>query len=421
MSSSATSDSSLHSRPDKRPATPDRSPLPKRARPGQDSPWSDHDPADIPSSAADLDPARVQLPSLASAFTDRHELRRASLPTLYPDPAARARLPYPIQNRQPSSGLPSYQFPPLDADGSEKPSRLDTQLGYPGPVSDLSALTSATTSATGSSFGVSPLSAGFPAPSRSPSGISDPESWASTSIARPNSTPGDSLRHSIGGPESMFGGVQRIAGHDRPPIPHLATQSGNELSTIEHDWSFLFAPDYNMIPSASSLAVGDSSANPSISVTNSPSRSPQSAPNVPAPSVLDRAPPLQHKPSKFPKPVVDLLKDWLHRNSDDPYPSKEEKEEICGATGLSIQQVSGWLSNVSLSQSLLARPHPSLTSRHPSAAPQAQVCPCAAYHRHYHTRRDASGECGHGHGYVWHTRYGACRPWSSHVGPPAPA
>ena len=270
-----------------------------------------------------------------------------------------------MQNRQPSSGLPSYQFPPLDADGSEKPSRSDIQLGHPGPVSDFSVHVSGIT---GSSFGVSPLSAGFPAPSHLPS------------VARLNSTPGDSLHRSIGGPESMFSGVQRIAGHDRPPIPHLATQSGNELSTIEHDWSFLFAPDYNMIPSASSLAVGDSSANPSISVTNSPSRSPQSAPNVPAPSVLDRAPPLQHKPSKFPKPVVDLLKDWLHRNSDDPYPSKEEKEEICGATGLSMQQVSGWLSNVSLSQSLLARPHPSLTSRHPSAAPQAQVCPCVACH-----------------------------------------
>ena len=159
------------------------------------------------------------------------------------------------------------------------------------------------------------------------------------------------------------------------------------------------------------LAVGDSAAsNPS----------PQSAPNVPAPSVLDLAP-RRRRGYEYPEPVVDFLNDWLHRNSDDPYPSKEEKEEICGATGLSIQQLNTWMEKVSLLQSLLARPHPSLTSRHPSAAPQAQVCPCAAYHRHYHTRRDASGECGHGHGYVWHTRYGACRPWSSHVGPPAPA
>ena len=56
-----------------------------------------------------------------------------SLPSIAP-----ACLPYPMQNRQPSSGLPSYQFPPLNADGSEKPSRSDIQLGHPGPVSDFS-------------------------------------------------------------------------------------------------------------------------------------------------------------------------------------------------------------------------------------------------------------------------------------------
>nr|VWO99706.1 C-24(28) sterol reductase [Ganoderma boninense] len=384
MSSSATSDSSLHSRPDKRPATPDHSPVPKRPRPGLDSPWSDPDTPDVPpsglpapldndSSGADLDSARVQLPSLASTFNDRHELRRASLPALYSDSPSRPRLPYPIHRttQSSSSGLSSYQFPASDsADPDAKPTRprleADTQLGvYSGPVSDnLSSLSSAALSSNSpSSFGFSPLSSSeFSAPSSrptlSPSGLSDPDSWAAASIARPSSTPGsaqkydDSLRHSsIPGPQSMFGGVQRISGHsDRSPVSRLGAQNGNGLSSIktENDWTFPNgSPDFNMnsSTSASALAAGAGpGSNPAISVTNSPNRSPQAVPTSANPSGLVDRPP-QRKRGKLPKPVTDFLKDWLHRHSDHPYPSEEEKKQLCHATGLSMSQVSNWMIN----------------------------------------------------------------------------
>ncbi|PCH40350.1 hypothetical protein WOLCODRAFT_48393, partial [Wolfiporia cocos MD-104 SS10] len=53
------------------------------------------------------------------------------------------------------------------------------------------------------------------------------------------------------------------------------------------------------------------------------------------------------KRGKLPKPVTDFLKEWLHRHSDHPYPSEEEKKQLCNATGLSMSQVSNWMINVS--------------------------------------------------------------------------
>ena len=55
----------------------------------------------------------------------------------------------------------------------------------------------------------------------------------------------------------------------------------------------------------------------------------------------------QKKRGKLPKPVVDFLKDWLHRHSDHPYPSEDEKKQLCAATGLSMSQVTNWMVNVS--------------------------------------------------------------------------
>jgi hypothetical protein len=55
----------------------------------------------------------------------------------------------------------------------------------------------------------------------------------------------------------------------------------------------------------------------------------------------------QKKRSKLPKAVTDVLKDWLHRHSDHPYPSEDEKKQQCVATGLSMSQVSNWMINVS--------------------------------------------------------------------------
>jgi hypothetical protein len=83
----------------------------------------------------------------------------------------------------------------------------------------------------------------------------------------------------------------------------------------------------------------------------SPSRSPQQlASSAAAPNSLNGASSLVERPprkrGKLPKPVTDFLKDWLHRHSDHPYPSEEEKKQLCHATGLSMSQVSNWMINV---------------------------------------------------------------------------
>lgn len=352
MSSSATSDSSLHSRPDKRTATPEHSPLPKRPRPAVDSPWSDPDTPDHASAGlpapADLDSSRVQLPSLASAFSDRHDSRRGSLPNLYSEnPASRLRLPYPGHRttQSSSSGLQAYQFPSHDDQGDNKPERPRLDTLYPGSaVSDISSLPSAALSSS-SSFGFSPLSSDFSAVSSrsaaSPSGLSDPDTWSGASIARPSSTPGavDSLRH----PQSMFGGVQRISGHsaDRSPASRLGAPNGIKS---ESDWNFPSQPPDFGMSSASPMSAGAGASGPAINVTGSPNRSPQTAPAGSPGSLVDRPP--QRKRGKLPKPVTDFLKDWLHRHSDHPYPSEEEKKQLCHATGLSMSQVSNWMINV---------------------------------------------------------------------------
>ncbi|CAI7586725.1 unnamed protein product [Penicillium viridicatum] len=46
-----------------------------------------------------------------------------------------------------------------------------------------------------------------------------------------------------------------------------------------------------------------------------------------------------------PKPVTDILRDWLHEHLDHPYPSKEEKQMFMTRTGLSISQISNWFIN----------------------------------------------------------------------------
>jgi hypothetical protein len=63
------------------------------------------------------------------------------------------------------------------------------------------------------------------------------------------------------------------------------------------------------------------------------------------PPLVDRP---QKKRGKIPKPTAEFLKDWLHRHSEHPYPSEDEKKQICAATGLSMSQVSNWMINVGL-------------------------------------------------------------------------
>jgi hypothetical protein len=87
--------------------------------------------------------------------------------------------------------------------------------------------------------------------------------------------------------------------------------------------------------------------NPATSSPPGSSRSPalQSlAPPVPPPGALVERPP--RKRGKLPKHVTDYLKEWLHHHSDHPYPSEDEKKQLCHTTGLSMSQVSNWMINV---------------------------------------------------------------------------
>ncbi|KAI0061602.1 hypothetical protein BV25DRAFT_726026 [Artomyces pyxidatus] len=364
MSSVASADSdssSVLSRPEKRPPSPAHSPDPKRPRPSGlplDA-WDADDPNASP---------RIQLPSLSSSFQDPFQ-RRASLPTLASD-QARTRLPA-VASRAPS-GLASYQFPPPDADDKFARPRLaaDTQLG--GLFSDQtsqSTLSSSTSPSFPSSTFSSPLSTDYSLP-RSAQGLpslqfSDSEHWTSSpasslpGIVRPNSTPGqlsnasaplkydDSLRHSsLSGSftfppapapssasntpqqqspqQQMYGSVARIAGQGERRASYAQSSTAD---AVKEEWGFP-AGEF-LLPSASSGAP-------------SPSRSPTGGAQPAASSLVDRP---TKKRGKLPKPTTDFLKDWLHRHSDHPYPSEEEKKQLCAATGLSMSQVSNWMIN----------------------------------------------------------------------------
>ena len=75
------------------------------------------------------------------------------------------------------------------------------------------------------------------------------------------------------------------------------------------------------------------------------STSPPSLPQaVTSLSVVDGP---QRKGRRFPKEATDYLKAWLVRRGDNLYPSKDEKMQLCRATGLSWVQLSGWMVNVS--------------------------------------------------------------------------
>lgn len=51
------------------------------------------------------------------------------------------------------------------------------------------------------------------------------------------------------------------------------------------------------------------------------------------------------KRSKFPRPVVKILRGWLENNIRRPYPNKEEKLMLAQQTSLSIIQVENWFIN----------------------------------------------------------------------------
>jgi hypothetical protein len=388
MSSSATSaadtDTSALSRGEKRPPSPELDSFQKKSRPLDHNVWDATHPQsrspslDDPATAGPLpssSDAKVQLPSIFTTFEDsfRPDIRRSSLPNLS-DRSSRIRhAPYPptgvrMNNYTPTtqSSLSTYQFPPSadpaspdsakDSAGTAR-SRLTSDssfaavsYGDQSPFSAAPPLTNGTTPST-STFSPSnfdsPLSTDYHSRPQNLSAFSDSDTWATSpsGIIRPSSTPGqlsgpssikyeDTLRHSsFSAPISqtgMFAGSARISGqHDRRAL---------STAGIKNEWSSSFpSPDF-LLPSTPSYS-SSSSTMPPASISSSPPRTAQSVPNS---TLVDRP---QRKRGKLPKETTDFLKAWLHRHSDHPYPSEDEKKQLCHATGLSMSQVSNWMIN----------------------------------------------------------------------------
>ncbi|KAI0300424.1 hypothetical protein BC826DRAFT_1164665 [Russula brevipes] len=368
MSSVTSAESESSPRPDKRPASPAQSPQPKRARPtelsldnstweGGNAPTNTGEQSSIVSGSP-----RIQLPSIFSTFEDfRGEHRRASLPTLSSELSSRSRLPSvtPASRGLASaahtpSHLSSYQFPPQGSIDSDDKSSIrpklaaDTQLGLSLP--DQASLPSAATfSSSGtttssstspsfptSSFG-SPLTADYTLPrAQLPSlQFSDSESWG-TATAKRHRFRESSYTFPPTNQAPMYGNVARISGQ----AERRASYSQSSTSeTAKDEWHF---------PS-SDILLPSASANGPV---QSPSRTPPAPPA--SSSLVDRP---QKKRGKLPKPTTDFLKDWLHRHSDHPYPSEDEKKQLCAATGLSMSQVSNWMINVGLTLVKLVPTH----------------------------------------------------------------
>jgi len=151
------------------------------------------------------------------------------------------------------------------------------------------------------------------------------------------------LRHplfrSLSQPQQMFAGSARISGQ----------QDHRSVTGIKKEWAF------SNFPSLANNQQYSSNVNPAppfIAVSN---WSPRVSPTVSTPPPAAR-PPRQR--GKLPKETTDYLKAWLNRHSDHPYPSEEEKKQLCNATGLSMAQVSNWMINVSVSIFYCVAPPP---------------------------------------------------------------
>ena len=112
------------------------------------------------------------------------------------------------------------------------------------------------------------------------------------------------------------------------------------LNTISQDAALETHPQPQpeaAVPALASLATSLSG------LSAMPPPNPVSSLPTPAAATPERA---KGKRGELPKPVTDYLKDWLLRHSDHPYPSEDEKKQLCQVTGLSMSQVTNWMINV---------------------------------------------------------------------------
>ncbi|EIW81245.1 hypothetical protein CONPUDRAFT_153794 [Coniophora puteana RWD-64-598 SS2] len=384
-------ESSVPSRGEKRVRSPSSSPQPARHRPAptdSNDQWQLDAASNQSNDKSAVEPGvdtKIQLPSIFAALDDpyRNEMRRSSLPinpdsnqgrhrhSPYPSPSLRKANPPGAQPNVGSYHFPSSDIPQSSDDKASGRPRLDTHLNYsygePSPYGNTQLPGSAPASvqvssspAFASSQSVSESRSQGTAPPGPPGPYSDHPSWhnAPGGVVRPSSTPGhnangghgqkydDSIRHgsfSAGSnpspPYSNNGG--RISG---PPERRGFTGgSGGKPD----DWSFP-PQDYVLPPGNSNSYNANSSPTPVPQLAPAPvssgtpiSRSPQQGP-VSGSTLVDRP---TRKRGKLPKETTDYLKAWLHRHSDHPYPSEEEKKQLCHATGLSMSQVSNWMIN----------------------------------------------------------------------------
>lgn len=368
MSSSAasTADSdSVLSRGEKRALSPGDSPQPKKPR-HELADQNNWDLDQQPGAAEDdktIDHSKLQLPSILSSFEEPHPRRTTSLP----DTARQRHSPYP----QPStlrhtyapsapSSLASYTFPPhVDQTGGDRMAKPKVMtnfvLGMDNAYAD--------TLNPGLSNGTTPSSSGFTASNynsplsseyQRPAGLAyyENDNWNNSpppGIVRPSSTPGqlgsptikyeEGLRHTsfspMSQPQQMFAGSARISGQ----------QDRRSVASIKNEWAFPNSTSDYPLPVGGNQQYSPNmtSTPPSISVSNN--SPPRASPSVATSSLVDRPP---RKRGKLPKETTDYLKAWLHRHSDHPYPSEEEKKQLCNATGLSMSQVSNWMINVGI-------------------------------------------------------------------------
>ncbi|KAF7977692.1 hypothetical protein HWV62_33551 [Athelia sp. TMB] len=384
MSSSGTSaadtDSSA-SRPDKRALSPPTSPDSKRVRTDSCN-WNldqNGNPAATPVGADTAD-GKVSLPSIFTTFEDpfRNDLRRASAPSIYSDSARSRPSPYPPTSvrknhaANTSSGLSTYQFPPTEGEQTQEESKplgrpraaTDTQYN-PGSVSHSYSDHSAASS---NGYVSTPASSTYPSTGFNSPMTSSAEylpnggNWDSSNhvasgpgIPRPGSgsgQPGDghptikyeeSLRHSLSQQNGMYAGAGRISGQQERIVASNA--SSRYTTPKSEEWNFPhqeFVLPSNAAPfnQQSHPHSGPTTPQPPfMTVASQQQRSPQQQPPS---SLVDRP---ARKRGKLPKETTDYLKAWLHRHSDHPYPSEEEKKQLCLATGLSMSQVSNWMIN----------------------------------------------------------------------------
>lgn len=153
------------------------------------------------------------------------------------------------------------------------------------------------------------------------------------------------------GNNSAMGGLPRISGHSQPVVASSASPSSSHgqpqpaVPTPQTRQQQRHQQPSPRPPSRSST-LSPNAAAAAAAAAASLNVSPAAAVSAAQVAAQVAARPARRR-GKLPKPTTDFLKDWLHRHSDHPYPSEEEKKQLCLATGLSMSQVSNWMINVS--------------------------------------------------------------------------